>query len=548
MPDRKILNAVEIGSVQPARLLELLFDRMPMGIAVLDRNFNILRYNPTWHGFSQRYRPPEGIPLAIGVNYFDHLPGAEPIVLPLFQRVLQGETVEQSGVRLDAGGITSFWDIALAPLIEDGEIIGILNVSVDATERVEAQKHLEERVKERTAELNRRRKIAESFLEIIAVLNSSQSMDDTLAVITQRACLVLRSQACLVHHIEEKTGFVAIQASHGLPEELKGFTGFPLGTSKNADQKILNREPVWVDDFSALPKLDSQLITSLPAEVRRWRELTNQYFKAWLAVPLVVADQVYGSMAFYYNAPTTFDQDEIALSQSFADQAALAIENAQLYQEIERASIAAERNRLARDLHDAVTQTLFSASLIADVLPKIWERDPAEGQRRLGELRQLTRGALSEMRTLLVELRPTALADTDLGDLIAHQVNAFTARTGLGLTFNRQCSDNPPAEVKEMFYRITQEALNNIAKHAGAANVEIVLTCTPDKTILKINDDGMGFDPDLSEGEGLGLGIMRERARNAGAQLNLDSHFGRGTSLEVHWPEPNPKELKDVQH
>ena len=542
MVDHKSRDTIESASVPSARLLELLFDRMPMGIAVLDREFNLLRYNPTWNEFSKRYRPAKGVPLAIGVNYFDHLPGAEPNVLPLFQRVLQGETVEQSSVRLDAGGITSFWDIVIAPLIEDGEIVGILNVSVDATERVEAQKHLEQRVKERTAELNRRRKIAESFLEIIAVLNSSQSMDDTLATITQRACQVLRSQACLIHHIEEKTGFVAIQASHGLPEELKGFAGFPLGTSKSADDKILNREPVWVDDFGTLPKLDSQLIASLPAEVRRWRELTNQYFQAWLAVPLVVADQVYGSMAFYYNTPTTFDQDEIALSQSFADQAALAIENAQLYKEIERASIAAERNRLARDLHDAVTQTLFSASMIADVLPKIWERDPDEGQRRLGELRQLTRGALSEMRTLLVELRPTALADTNLGDLVNHQVNAFTARTGLGVTFNRQCNDNLPAEVKEMFYRIAQEALNNIAKHAGASNVQIELTCTSDETILIIKDDGMGFDPDLREGEGLGLGIMRERARNAGAILKLDSQIGKGTCLEVHWPEPNTKE------
>jgi signal transduction histidine kinase len=323
---------------------------------------------------------------------------------------------------------------------------------------------------------------------------------------------------------------------------LKRFAGFPLGTSKNADAKILNREPVWVDDFGTLPKLDSQLIASLPADVRRWRELTNRYFQAWLAVPLVVADQVYGSMAFYYNTPTTFDQDEIALSQSFADQAALAIENAQLYQEIERASSAAERNRLARDLHDAVTQTLFSASMIADVLPKIWERDPVEGQRRLGELRQLTRGALSEMRTLLVELRPTALADTDLRDLLTHQVNAFIARTGLSVTFNCQCSDNPPVEAKEMFYRIAQEALNNIAKHAGAANVKIVLTCTSDKTILIIKDDGMGFDLDLSEGEGLGLGIMRERARNAGAQFIIISRFGQGTCLEAHWPAPNTEE------
>ncbi len=128
----------------------------------------------------------------------------------------------------------------------------------------------------------------------------------------------------------------------------------------------------------------------------------------------------------------------MTLFKSIADQLGVAIENAYLFEKAEDAAIAAERNRLARDLHDAVTQTLFSASMIADVLPKIWERKPEEGQRRLEELRQLTRGALSEMRTLLVELRPAALEDTDLGDLIGHQVNAFIARTRIPVEYRAQ--------------------------------------------------------------------------------------------------------------
>ena len=117
----------------------------------------------------------------------------------------------------------------------------------------------------------------------------------------------------------------------------------------------------------------------------------------------------------------------------------IAIENAQLFEKAEAAAIAAERNRLARDLHDAVTQTLFSASMIADVLPIIWDKNPDQGMLRLEELRQLTRGALSEMRTLLVELRPAALVDTDLGDLIGHQVNAFIARTRIPVEYERNC-------------------------------------------------------------------------------------------------------------
>ena len=121
-------------------LLEMLFERMPMGIAVLDREYRIQRYNPTWYEFAERYAPQSGAPLTPGVGYFDHLPGSEPVVLPMFERALAGETVRQNGVRLESEGIVSYWDIVLAPLEENSEIVGILNVAVDATERIEASK------------------------------------------------------------------------------------------------------------------------------------------------------------------------------------------------------------------------------------------------------------------------------------------------------------------------------------------------------------------------------------------------------------------------
>jgi signal transduction histidine kinase len=183
--------------------------------------------------------------------------------------------------------------------------------------------------------------------------------------------------------------------------------------------------------------------------------------------------------------------------------------------------------------------------MIADVLPRIWERNPEEGQRRLEELRQLTRGALSEMRTLLVELRPSALIDTDLGDLIAHQVNAFIARTRLQVVFEKNCQHNPSPEIKETFYRITQEALNNIAKHADATTTRIRIDCHPEDVLLFIEDDGVGFDLEAASTEGLGLGIMVERAANVGSQLKIDSQIGKGTRLKVSWQKVNNKEHKD---
>ena len=126
-----------------------------------------------------------------------------------------------------------------------------------------------------------------------------------------------------------------------------------------------------------------------------------------------------------------FDQADLDLLVAFADQAAIAIENARLYEEAQQVAASQERSRLARDLHDAVTQTLFSASLIAEVLPALWENDPAEGRQLLGELRQLTRGALAEMRTLLLELRPAALVEANLGDLLRQLAESVSGRTGI---------------------------------------------------------------------------------------------------------------------
>src|SRR4029079_12768400 len=142
-----------------------------------------------------------------------------------------------------------------------------------------------------------------------------------------------------------------------------------------------------------------------PQQSARLASLFSRY-GALLVVPLLVKDEIYGAIALYYQKPHEFTREETELAVAFGDQAALAIENARLRTQAERMAAAAERNRLARDLHDAVTQTLFSTSLIADVLPRLWERDQNTARRRLEELRLLTRGALAEMRALLLELRP----------------------------------------------------------------------------------------------------------------------------------------------
>jgi len=208
-----------------------------------------------------------------------------------------------------------------------------------------------------------------------------------------------------------------------------------------------------------------------------------------------------------------------------------------LAQQVREKAVAAERNRLARDLHDAVTQTLFSASLIAEVLPRIWERDRDEGQRRLEELRELNRGALAEMRTLLLELRPSALVEAELADLLRQLAESITGRARVPVTLDVEGACDLPAEVKVALYRIGQEALNNVAKHAGASQATVSLRCQPGRVSLHVRDDGRGFDPASLPLESLGLGIMRERAEAIGAKLTIESAVEQGTRVRVVWTE-----------
>ena len=194
--------------------------------------------------------------------------------------------------------------------------------------------------------------------------------------------------------------------------------------------------------------------------------------------PLTIKDRVAGTLVLIKECGKGgFDQTDLELLVAFADQAAIAIENARLYEEAHQVAASQERSRLARDLHDAVTQTLFSASLIAEVLPGLWENDPAEGRQLLGELRQLTRGALAEMRTLLLELRPAALVEANLGDLLRQLAESVSGRSGIPVAVSLEGCPVPdlPAEVHVALYRIAQEALNNVVKHAQAHRVEIRL-------------------------------------------------------------------------
>jgi two-component system nitrate/nitrite sensor histidine kinase NarX len=390
-----------------------------------------------------------------------------------------------------------------------------------------------------TIEPSRREQVADSLRRMLTVLNSGQPLEAILDHVMAEACVLLHAEAVAIYRLHAEQGLLTIQRAQGLELGYVADARIPVGQSVTG-QAVLERRPVTLHDVAALTPDDA---LPLDRPRRALLERLGAQYRALIAVPLAT-EEVYGAITLYYQAPRAFSQEDVALAVAFSDQAALALRNAQLRAQVEQAAVASERRRLANDLHDSVTQVLFSASLTAEVLPTIWRRDPAEGERALEDLRELTRGALAEMRMLLLELRPTALQEAQLVDLLPQLAAAFTGRARVPVALDIQSGCDLPAEVRIAFFRIAQEALNNVAKHAEASQVSLSLHCQmiqtgagrrlPEATLV-IADDGQGFDPANTPPNHLGLDIVRERAEAIGAALTIASEPGRGASVKVTW-------------
>jgi signal transduction histidine kinase len=297
----------------------------------------------------------------------------------------------------------------------------------------------------------------------------------------------------------------------------------PLAESA-AGQAVSEQEPVMIR-VSDYP----------PGEMRTLLE--SEGLQTVVSLPLMSKGRALGAINLACSTPREITPEEISLLISIGHQTGVAVENARLYERAEQSAAAAERSRLARELHDAVTQTLFSASLIAEVLPRLWERNPQEGKRRLEQLRHLTRGALAEMRTLLLELRPSSLIEASLPDLLRQLTEAASGRGQVPIALSVEGDKALPPELQVAVYRVAQEALNNIVKHAGASSVEVTYRRDEAGVELRIKDDGRGFDPEQISSDHLGLGIMEERAVSAGASLRITTAPGAGTELLLTWTE-----------
>ncbi len=404
-------------------------------------------------------------------------------------------------------------------------VIGIENARLYQEER---RRHQED---------EQRRHVAESLRDILAVLNSNRSLEEIMDFIVKEAARLMHTDSAALFRLENSK--LRLDAVCGIPHIASSVHNIGM-ESDFLVRTFAGRKPVLMRDWAEVDRM----LSGVPGmeEHRKW---LGAVCSGMLAVPLICKNEVYGGIVLYIKKDRKnthqISEDDIDLAMTFADQAALAIDNTRLRKQAEEMAVAAERNRLARDLHDAVTQTLFSASLIAEVLPKIMERNRDEGLKRLEEIRQLARGALAEMRTLLFELRPATLMEAPLEELLRQLSEAITGRARVPVRLNMQSNAKLPTDVKIAFYRIAQEALNNIAKHAGATKADVELWSGTDEREgiltagIRITDDGRGFDPAGVSGEHLGIGIMRERAEATGAKLRVDSGIGRGTTIQLEW-------------
>ena len=406
----------------------------------------------------------------------------------------------------------------------------ILSAFRDVSERVQAERLLQQRVEARTREQS-------TLLDISQTLASALELQPGL-ILDQLRVLIEYTHAGLFA-LEDST-LVAL-AVRG-PQRLEQAMPFRIrldGPRTLAALFNAGRPNRIADVWSADPA--AQFLRSLLTDQAA---VLLEGMQAWMWVPLAVKGRVIGAVSVAHTAPDTFTAHHADLALTIANQAAVAMVNAELHGQAQTLAALQERQRLARNLHDAVNQSLFSAGLIAEVLPRLWERDPDEGRRSLEDLRRLTRGALAEMRALLAELRPSVLTDSDLGDLLRQLGNALTGRTNIPVAVTVVGQGALPAEVQVVLYRVCQEALSNIAKHAGAYQVAIHLQVDAAAVELRIRDDGRGFDPEHASPGRSGLGIMRERAEAVGAVLSIVSQPDHGAEIALRWTVASEQEAR----
>jgi len=269
-----------------------------------------------------------------------------------------------------------------------------------------------------------------------------------------------------------------------------------------------------------------------------WWPAAHPVLTDFVGMPIVDGDRILGEL-FLANkvTPGGFTAEDEELLRLLAAHAAIALVNARLYERSRELSIVEERQRIARELHDAVTQKLFSLRLTADAAATLAVRDPSRTVEELGTVRRLAAEVADELRAIVVGLRPVDLAGDGLDVALRKQAELLDRVHGSAVRFNGGPVPRLTAAAEEAAYRIAQEALHNALRHGSPSTVEIRLDASGGAVRLEVVDDGRGFDPGPAGAAGrLGLASMRDRARAAGGRLELRSSPGAGTTVRLLLP------------
>lgn len=428
----------------------------------------------------------------------------------------------------------------------DGKVVGTLGTFTDITSRIEAEaelqstlEDLDERVRERTSELSRanqtlRREVEERVrleAQERAQRSHAEALRDTAAAVARSLQLddVIEQVLIGVERLcDHERSYVAFYDNEGVLE-LAGerYPGRPDRGAPEPHTRITDPLGGW----SPPEETGEHESSNAAAGGRAAMSKVN----GAVVLPLEAAERALGCLVIEPRQGQDLSDSDADRLAILADQASSAISNSRSLVMARSLAALEERQSLANDLHDSVSQTLWTATLLAETLARASDLS-AEQRNRAGRLHALTAGALSEMRTLLLELRPSVIEETPFADLVHQLVSAFESRRRAKCVVHLDREVEPLPTVKVALYRILQESLNNVSRHADAESVHISVEVTGDVLEMRVRDDGEGFEMG-SASEHFGLRIMAERAEAIGASLHVDSRLGEGTTVSVSVPE-----------
>ncbi|MBV9789503.1 MAG: GAF domain-containing protein [Chloroflexi bacterium] len=369
-----------------------------------------------------------------------------------------------------------------------------------------------------------RRRLSEALRKGALALTEALGLDAVLRRIMQQATELMETPMCALYELDPSTNQLT-------PRNAWGFVSGHSECISRLGEQIVGTA-IKANHAVSVPNVQA-------AEWQREHDLnlpTELPFQSILAAPLMVKGRIYGGIVVYYEHARQFSADEVQLLDIFADQAALALEHARLVDQSRQLAALEERQRIARDLHDSVTQTLFSLTLAAQAARTTAATDLQAADSMLETVQSLASGALAEMRALIFELRPGALREAGLAAAIERFVGAFRSRTGIDVEMDLD-STRLPETVEEALYRIASEALANVGKHACANHVKVTVCLAQTGVELRVRDNGVGFDPyQPVAGDHMGQRTMQERAAALGGSCVVLSQIGSGTEVVVNVP------------